>query len=113
MLTASNSLTSGLVRILVWCRSEGPKLPAEVGRSCLKAEAVVASVHAESWGRRQRFNSRPGPRAVVAHLGLQVTQFRCCSCGTKLFVGLRSFKCLVLQLLLGSPLLWLLRDVGG
>lgn len=42
MLTVSSNLTSVLLKILVLQRTEQPKLPAEVGRSCLKAQAVVA-----------------------------------------------------------------------
>lgn len=46
VLTVSDNLTSGLLKILVLQRTEQPRLPAEVGRSCLKAEAIVASVYA-------------------------------------------------------------------
>lgn len=37
VLAVSNNLTSDLLKILVLQRIEQPELPAEVGRSCLKA----------------------------------------------------------------------------
>lgn len=46
VLAVSNNFTSGLLKILVLQRTEQPKLPAEVGRSCLKAEAIVPLVYA-------------------------------------------------------------------
>lgn len=45
VLTVSNNLTSGLLEILILQGTEQPKFPADVGRSFLKAEAIVASVY--------------------------------------------------------------------
>lgn len=46
VFTVSDNLSSGSLKILVLQRTEKTKFPAVVGRSCLKAEAIVASVDA-------------------------------------------------------------------